>query len=38
MNVLFVDGRVQFIGEIEGTKAIARLRKGQNPPWTGTGD
>jgi prepilin-type processing-associated H-X9-DG protein len=36
MNVLFVDGRVQFIGEIEASKATARLRKGQNPPWTVT--
>ncbi|MEO6437341.1 MAG: hypothetical protein ABIP55_16480 [Tepidisphaeraceae bacterium] len=36
INVLFADGRVQFIGRIEAAKAFARLRKGQNPPWTTT--
>ena len=36
VNVLFVDGRVQFIGEIEAGKAVPKLRKGKNPPWTGS--
>jgi hypothetical protein len=34
MWVVFVDGRIQLIGEIEAAKAIRRLRQGQNPPWT----
>ena len=38
VNVLFVDGRVSFIGEIEAGKAIPRLKKGKNPPWTFTGN
>jgi predicted Zn finger-like uncharacterized protein len=34
MWVVFVDGRIQLIGEVEAEKAIRRLRQGQNPPWT----
>jgi len=34
INVLFVDGRVQPIGQLEATKAIAKLKSGQNPPWS----
>ena len=36
MWVLFVDGRVQFIGDVEAAKASRRLEQGQNPPWTMT--
>jgi prepilin-type processing-associated H-X9-DG protein len=36
MHVLFADGRVNFIGEVEATKATARLQSGLNPPWTAT--
>jgi hypothetical protein len=36
MWVVFVDGRVQHIGEVEAAKAARRLRQGQNPPWTAT--
>ena len=34
IRVLFADGRVQTIGKIESSKAIARLKSGQNPPWS----
>jgi prepilin-type processing-associated H-X9-DG protein len=34
MYVLFADGRVQSIGDIEANKAIARLSRGINPPWS----
>jgi uncharacterized membrane protein len=33
MNVLFIDGRVQFIRKAEAAKAIKRLENGENPPW-----
>jgi len=36
MWVVFVDGRVQFIGDVEAAKASRRLQQGQNPPWTMT--
>lgn len=38
MHVLFVDGRVQFIGKVEAYKASARLNDGVNPPWTQPGE
>jgi predicted Zn finger-like uncharacterized protein/prepilin-type processing-associated H-X9-DG protein len=34
MHVLFVDGRVQTIGDVEAAKALNRLNRGVNPPWT----
>ena len=34
MHVLFVDGRVQTIGDVEAAKAANRLNRGVNPPWT----
>jgi prepilin-type processing-associated H-X9-DG protein len=37
MYVLFVDGRVQTIGSVEASKAITRLSRGVNPPWTTSG-
>lgn len=36
MNVLFVDGRVEFIGAVEARKASRNLQQGVNPPWTRT--
>jgi len=37
MYVLFADGRVQSIGDVEAGKAITRLSRGVNPPWTSSG-
>ena len=37
LRVLFVDGRVQSIGDVEASKALERLTRGVNPPWTRTG-
>jgi prepilin-type processing-associated H-X9-DG protein len=37
LRVLFVDGRVQTIGDVEAGKALERLNRGVNPPWTTTG-
>ena len=34
ITVLFVDGRVEKIGSVEGNKAMTRLSAGQNPPWS----
>jgi prepilin-type processing-associated H-X9-DG protein len=37
MYVLFADGRVQSIGDVEAGKALARLSRGINPPWSALG-
>ncbi len=34
ITVIFADGRVSSIGEVEAAKALRRLSAGQNPPWS----
>jgi len=34
IRVLFVDGRIEKIGKIEAARAVERLSRGMNPPWT----
>jgi predicted Zn finger-like uncharacterized protein len=34
ITVIFADGRVAPIGEVEAAKALRRLSAGQNPPWS----
>jgi prepilin-type processing-associated H-X9-DG protein len=36
ITVLFVDGRVTRIGQLEAAKALRRLSAGHNPPWSDT--
>src|SRR5207244_9399524 len=34
ITVLFADGRVAPIGQVEAAKALARLAAKENPPWS----